>query len=63
MESKGPEESVQSSSGKNDHFTTAGAPPTIFPVDFSYWKLAPPTLGLLSLGAYAGFRKQVGALE
>ena len=37
----------------------AGLPPPILPVDFGYWKLAPGALGLLSVGVYAGFRKQV----
>lgn len=31
----------------------------MIPADFAYWKLAPPGLGLLGLGVYAGFRKQV----
>lgn len=34
-------------------------PPPLVPVDFGYWKLAPAGLGLLGLGVYAGFRKQV----
>lgn len=31
----------------------------LLPVDFGLWKLAPPVLGLLGLGVYAGYRKQV----
>ena len=33
--------------------------PSIFPPDFAFWKLTPPALGLLGLGIYVGFRKQV----
>lgn len=39
--------------------TGAKLPPPMLPVDFGYWKVAPAALGLLSLGVYAGFRKQV----
>eukprot|EP00904_Undaria_pinnatifida_P001441 jgi/Undpi1/11298/HiC_scaffold_30.g13596.m1 len=39
----------------------AGLPPPLLPVDFGYWKLAPGALGLLGLGVYAGFRKQIKA--
>lgn len=39
-----------------------GSPPSLLlPKDFGYWKLAPPALGLLGVGVYAGFRKQVWA--
>lgn len=31
----------------------------LLPVDFGLWKLAPPVLGLLGLGVYAGYRKQM----
>lgn len=37
-----------------------GSPsPLLLPKDVGYWKLAPPALGLLGIGVYAGFRKQV----
>lgn len=28
-------------------------------IDFTLWQVAPPVLGLMSLGVYAGYRKQV----
>lgn len=31
----------------------------LLPIDFASWKLAAPAAGLLGLGVYAGFRKQV----
>lgn len=31
----------------------------LLPQDFRLWKLAPPVLGLLGLGVYLGYRKQV----
>lgn len=37
--------------------------PSIFPPDFAFWKLTPPALGLLGLGIYVGFRKQVRGVQ
>lgn len=53
------EEERRSSSRDRSHPPDTRLPPPLIPVDFGYWKLAPPALGLLSLGVYAGFRKQV----
>ncbi|CAN0454353.1 unnamed protein product [Ascophyllum nodosum] len=33
--------------------------PPILPADFAYWKLTPPAVGLVGLGVYLGFRKQI----
>lgn len=46
-------------SGSGRRKADAALPPPILPVDFGYWKLAPGALGLLGVGVYAGFRRQV----
>lgn len=46
-------------SGDGGRIADSRLPPPLIPVDFGYWKLAPGGLGLLGLGVYAGFRKQV----
>lgn len=53
------EEERPSSRHERSRPPDTGLPPPLIPVDFGYWKLAPPALGLLGLGVYAGFRKQV----
>ena len=58
-EAKTPREMYRRLSGGGGRKEDSRLPPPLVPVDFGYWKLAPAGLGLLGLGVYAGFRKQV----
>ncbi|CAB1108473.1 unnamed protein product [Ectocarpus sp. CCAP 1310/34] len=60
-EAKRPEELHRRFSGGGGRIADSRLPPPLIPVDFGYWKLAPAGLGLLGLGVYAGFRKQIKA--
>ena len=58
-EAKTPEGMSRRLSGDGGRKGDPRLPAPMVPVDFGYWKLAPGGLGLLGLGVYAGFRKQV----
>lgn len=58
-EAKTPEEMYRRLSRGGGRKADPRLPPPLVPVDFGYWKLAPAGLGVLGLGVYAGFRKQV----